>query len=167
MNHLSDDDIIRLVGDELPSEERRQIEAHIECCEQCRLRHNAVSSVDSLLDEWAVDTAGRDMLGQIRSRLTEEKRPCRLPYGLPSRRDRFRQVGRIAAAIIIGIGLGHTVGRLAKTPAPLAPTVVATASDQDVADEIGLYILESPASAGLFTTVLDITEAENGEGERR
>lgn len=163
MDHVSDSDIIRLVGDEMPVEGRRQVEAHLECCEQCRLRRDAAMSVDSVLGEWSVDTAGRDMLGSIHSRLTEERQSYKLPF----RRDRFTRVGRIAAAIVVGIGLGHTVGRLARSPASLAPTLVASASDQDIADELGLYVLESPASAGLFTTVLGMTEVENGEGGER
>ncbi len=154
MKHISRADLIRLAAEELPDRLPPDLQDHLQACDLCRAAHAEFSALRDLLGEWAVDTPSVDLLAAIEERLDAPRPVISRPQWSAAAR-----VSRIAAAVLIGVGLGHLAGRLSRTAAPQGPLTVAQATEHDMAHELGLGVLESPTPAGLFTTVLDLTDA--------
>jgi anti-sigma factor RsiW len=161
MRHISAEDLVSFASGGLSDERRQEVAAHLGVCDACRRSQDELTAVRDLLGEWKVNVGTRDSWPAIEQRL-DSGMPAILSPG-------WRRVGRIlriAAVLAIGVGLGHLVGRLA-WPSDL-PMVVASldATEQEATEELGLHAIEWPASAGLFPTVLDLTNAPEG-GEAR
>ncbi len=160
MKHVRKTDLIRLASGGFDDGERSDAEAHLEACEACRTALAEISAVRDLLDEWTVDAGSRDVWSSIEHRLDAPNVVRRRSW-----RRRVASASRIAAAILLGVGVGHAAGRLTWTadvaePAPMI--AVATASDEQAAMELGLYVFDSPTPAGLFAMVHDLTNAAGG-----
>jgi anti-sigma factor RsiW len=145
---------MRLVAEELPDRLRPDLQAHLQTCDLCRAAHAEFSALRDLLGEWTVDVPSRDLLAAIEGRLDAPR-----PVFLRPQWRAVAKISRIAAAVLIGVGLGHLAGRLSWTTTPQGPVTVAQATEQEMAHELGLGVLESPTPAGLFTTVHDLTDA--------
>ncbi len=162
MKHVSRPELIRLASGELDDGERSEAEAHVEACEACRTALAEVSALRDLLGEWTVDASSRDAWSSIEQRLDAPS-----TAGSRSRRRWVAGASRIAAAILLGAGVGHTAGRLAQTTdvaEPISMAAAETASDEQAAEELGLYVFDSPTPAGLYAMVHDLTSAA-AEGE--
>lgn len=160
MKHVSRPDLIRLASGELDGHARSEAEGHLEACATCRTTLAEVSAVRGLLDEWTVDAGSRDLWSSIERRLDESG-----AAGRRSWRRRLADVSKIAAAILLGMSIGHAAGRLTWTtneaePLPLA--IADTASGEQAAEELGLYVFDSPTPAGLYAMVHDLTNAATG-----
>jgi anti-sigma factor RsiW len=161
MRHVSPEDRVRLASGELSDERRREIEAHLDGCAECRRSQAELAAVRDLLGEWKVDAGPRDMWPAIERRLEDRARVTLRPH--------WRAAGwllRIAAAIVLGVGLGHLAGR-ATLPGG-APRQLASAeeAERQASEGLGLHAIEWPSAAGLFPTVLDLMDAPQG-GESR
>jgi anti-sigma factor RsiW len=154
MKHISRADLIRLAAEELPDRLRPDLQAHLRACDLCRAACAEFSALRDLLGEWTVDAPSDDLLPAIEGRLDAPRPVISRPQWSAAAR-----ISRIAAAMLIGVGLGHLAGRLSRTAPTQEPLTVAQASEHDMAHELGLGVLESPTPAGLFTTVLDLTDA--------
>jgi anti-sigma factor RsiW len=166
MRHVSEADLLAFASGELSDAKHREIEAHVSTCAACRRAQAETASVQGLLDEWDVDGADRDAWPAIERRLGEPA-----SVGVPRRWHVVARMSRIAAAVLLGVGLGHAAGRLTWRRGPIelattTPTHATAAFEHAAADELALYVLESPSSAGLFKTVLELTDASRGEEGR-
>lgn len=163
MGHVREADILALVSGELSDARHREIEAHVSACAACRRVRAETASVHGLLGEWGVDVADRDVWPAIERRLGAPT-----SVRVPRRWHVVARMSRIAAAVMLGVGLGHAAGRLTWTRgavefAATMPASALSAIEHAAADELALYVLESPSSAGLFRTVLELTDASRGE----
>lgn len=159
MSHLDETTLIKLVAGELPDDRRREVEAHLASCEDCRTLLDRHRAVYDILGEWRVDSATPDQWPAIERRL-EEWRPVIL-------RPIWAKVGRIsriAAAILVGVGAGYAGGRFATRDVTATPPFE-TISDEDALDAVGFSFIESPSATGLFTTVLDLASDAVEQGD--
>ena len=161
MRHVSPEDLVRLVSGQLPDAERLEAETHLRGCEGCRRSRDNIAAVHALLGEWKVDAQARDLWPAVERGLDAGGPAILHPRWAPASR-----LLRIAAAVVIAVGLGHAIGRLTSSPA--APVSVASLEGAEVqaADELGLHVMEWPSAAGLFPTVLDLSNAP-ASGEAR
>jgi anti-sigma factor RsiW len=158
MKHIEQTTLIKLVAGELSGDQRRDIEAHLASCDECRAALERQRTVYDVLGDWRLGAVALDQWPAVERRL-EDWRPVII-------RPIWAQVGRvsrIAAAVIVGVGAGYVGGRLATpnvTPTPTFETI----SDEDALDAVGFAVIESPSATGLFTTVLDLASdaAEQG-----
>ncbi len=160
MKHVSKPDLIRLASGELDGDERSEAVTHLANCKACRAPFEELSAEGSLLDEWTVEVGSRDVWSAIEQRLDQPGTIVRT-----SRSPRMLNASRIAAAILLAIGIGHTAGRLTWTANVAEPVRLATAepaSGERAAEELGLYVFDSPTPAGLYAMVHDLTDATPG-----
>jgi hypothetical protein len=161
MRHISAEDLVSFASGELSDERRQEVAAHLGVCDACRRSQAEFTGVCDLLGEWTVNTGARDLWPGI-----ERKLDSGMPAFFSRRWRRAGRILRIAAVLAIGVGLGHLVSRLT-WPSDLPITVASLdASEQEATEELGLHAIEWPASAGLFPTVLELTNAPEG-GEAR
>jgi len=163
MRHVREADLLALASGELSDARHREIELHVSSCAACRRAQAEMASVHGLLGEWDVDVGDRDAWQAIDRRLGAPA-----PVRVPRRWHGVARMSRIAAAVMLGVGMGHAAGRLTWTRGTLElattpPAFSTSAFEHAAADELALYVLESPSSAGLFKTVLELTDASRGE----
>ncbi|MBN2136882.1 MAG: zf-HC2 domain-containing protein [Sedimentisphaerales bacterium] len=112
MGHISEIELIEYVAGRLDASRREEVRAHIEGCEECLGRRREIAETWDALGQWDVDTAGRDVavrtvtLAEQGDGNSGQARLARiLRAGLVPR------VLRVAASIIIAVGVGHKLGR--------------------------------------------------------
>lgn len=156
MKHVSQTNLIKLAAGELPPEQRREVESHLASCRVCRTAAQQHAVVRDLLGDWAVDAGSRDVWSAIEPKL-DEPRIIRPAWG------RVYRLGRVAAVVVLGVGLGYGAGRLmgARPSAP-KPTLPVANADEALA-KLGFDAIESPSATGLFLAIVpDETSAAEG-----
>lgn len=161
MQHIGPSDFIRLVSGELPDARRREVETHLGACAACRREHAGFASVQTALGSWKVNTRSRDLRAAVGQKLD-----VRRSVAPPRSWRRLASAWRIAAALLIGVGLGHGVGRLTWSSLPTIEVAEWDGVEQQAVEELGLHAMEWPSSAGLFPTVLELIDAPAGEEAR-
>lgn len=130
MEHLSDIDILDLLGKAAPVEMRERWRSHLQDCATCRARRDALQATwDALGVLEGCDSV--DLLAGITARIAEGHRPAR---GIT-----LWELSRIAASVLIAAGIGYTAGKftLPKT------------SGQGVADASYFEFLAPESATGL------------------
>ncbi|MEW6252947.1 MAG: zf-HC2 domain-containing protein [Planctomycetota bacterium] len=162
MPHAHATDLIKLIAGELPPARAIELTTHLATCSACRRRYEEHTATHARLNEWLVPAAvHRDLLPLIEQRLAQPAR------AVPALWTRFARVARVAAAILVGVGLGYGAARgtLSQTPSDAAPGASADAQDQQLA-EAAVDFFAEPSPAGMYTTLVDLTTpSENGEGQ--
>ena len=161
MQHIGPIDFIRLASGELPDARRREVEAHLGACEVCRQKYAGFVSVWTMLGAWTVDAGARDQRAAVARKLD-----ARRSVVAPRSWRRAAPVWRIAAALVIGVGLGHLVGRLTWSSPATIEVAALDGAEQQAVEELGLQAMEWPSAAGLFPTVLELIDAPAGEEGR-
>ncbi len=116
MEHISEIELIEYVADRLRASRHEEVREHITACEECSGRWRGAVETWNALGQWNVDTADHDVAGRIIA-LAEKAESNRKQLRLP----RILRVGllptalRVAASIIIAIGVGHKLGKYSVT----------------------------------------------------
>jgi anti-sigma factor RsiW len=153
MKHVRESELIEMAADRLSEESVGRIRAHLEACADCRELLDEYRAIYRTLGNWDVDES-RDLWSQIAERLDQpEPRVLRSPWLSAAR------LTRVAAAVLVGVGLGYAAGRLW-----LSEPTVPVASGNDVDAVLALYTLENPSPAGLTVTVNELAEPDEAEG---
>ena len=137
MEHLSEKQLLDALGHQ--DFKDNTLEDHISECLSCRQRLAELRATWDVLGHWTVETPDIDLADRI------------LLKAQPIRTVRLRQpraLVRIAASIIIGIGLGSLLGR----PKP------AFISDHQVAQAMYLDLLTLDSSTGWTSPLFDDDE---------
>lgn len=150
MRHLREIELIELASGRAADD---VAQAHLEACESCRIRYEAVRHTHDALGRWTAEPAAGDLWPAVRRRLL--RRPAAAERSALRRASRLL---RVAAAIVIGIGLGHGAGRL-WTPGRTSTSTAAP----DVGDALALYALENPSPTGLMLVLEEAEGADGGE----
>lgn len=139
MEHLSDNQLLDILNRE--PDGNGPAHDHVAECPTCRQRLEILREPWDALGQWTVDDPGVDLTARI---MTQARpiRTIRLWQG--------RALGRIAATILIGLGLGALAGR--PKPAPV--------SEGHVAEAMYLDALALHSATGWASPLL--TEAEEG-----
>lgn len=124
MEHISEIELIEYVAGRLIASRQEEVREHITACEECSGRWREAVETWNVLGQWNVDAGDRDVAGRIIARAEEaesSRKQPRLPRIL--RVGLLRTALRVAASIIIAIGVGHQLGRYSVTGSmPSAPS---------------------------------------------
>ena len=113
--------ILRFLSGELEPDARRELQDHLEACSACRSAHEDLQASWNALGDWQVDVSAIDLTGRVLAQVDDaghsESQPLRLA---PSWTVPLRVAASILLAIGLGIGAGHLVpaGQSAAIPAP-------------------------------------------------
>jgi predicted anti-sigma-YlaC factor YlaD len=143
MSHPSERQLVDHARQRLFAEEARQVAAHLLTCAPCQERADQLADLWRILGSSDPSAPARDFTADILARL---------PQDTPQRRR--WEYARIAAAIVLAVGLGHIAARTLRTPAPPPPPDAAA-----VAETLGL---EALADAPDLDLVLQLAYAEEG-----
>jgi anti-sigma factor RsiW len=149
VEHVTANLAIRYVSGEMSPAERAALEAHVAGCSACRERVEAQRRLAEVLGAWETPARGVDLTAAVLDRLEAN------PKGRVRRLSLFGAL-RIAAAVVLGVGLGHAGARLVPAPdsAQMEPTDAPAPS---------YALLSEPDVVGLWVTYDDLAE-QDGEG---
>lgn len=157
MMHISQTNLIRLAAGELPPDERREAERHLDACAPCRQAFEGVRAVGDLLNEWSIDAPSRDTWSGIEQAL-DDRTVIRPVWAWVNR------LSRMAAVIVLGAGTGYGAGWLAKPRATQLTAELPAASADEALAAVGFEAIESPSATGLFSVMTpESAEEPNAE----
>ncbi len=116
MKHVNDIELIEYVAGKLTTSRNEYVREHIAACKECSDRWREAVEVWNALGQWSVDTADHDVTQRITA-LTEEAERGQKQHKIA----RDLQIGflpavvRVAASIIIAVGVGHKLGKYSVT----------------------------------------------------
>jgi len=116
MKHVNDIELIEYVAGKLTASRNEDVREHIAACKECSDRWREAVEVWNALGQWSVDTADHDVAQRITAKAEEEERNRK-----QHKNARDLQIGflpavvRVAASIIIAVGVGHKLGKYSVT----------------------------------------------------
>jgi anti-sigma factor RsiW len=115
MKHLDEIELMEHIAGNLTASRDSEVKEHLAMCEDCSKRRREAAETWRMLGQWNVDTAGHDVAEKItalaKSAGREQKQTEKA-----HRRVRFLPVVlRMAASIIIAVGVGHRLGKYSVT----------------------------------------------------
>lgn len=143
MSHPTERQLVDYARHGTRTDEARQVAAHLLSCADCQARADQLADLWRLLGSWETPAPARDFTTDVLARIPRET---------PQRRR--WEYARIAAAIVLAVGLGHLAARTLRTPVPPPPPDAAAA-----AENLGLDAL---AAAPDLDLVLQLAYAEEG-----
>ena len=160
MEHVRQTELIQLAANELMGARRAEVEQHLAACPECQARYAQQAATWGVLGEWTPDAPPVDLLARVERRL-DEAVVSRHPMWA-----RVWRVGRVAAAIAVGVGAGYGTARGWRPVEASTPAVVSAVDEQAALAALGLECLESPTPAGLYVTLQALTApAGHEEGQ--
>ena len=116
MKHVNDIELIEYVAGKLTASRNEEVREHMAACEECSDRERKAIELWNTLGQWNVDTTGHDVAGRITAIAEEAERKQKQGEKNHVLRVRFLPVVlRVAASIIIAIGVGHKLGKYSVT----------------------------------------------------
>ncbi len=161
MEHVRPTELIQLAAGELGSESRARVLQHLDTCAACAQVFKQQQRVHAVLGEWDVVPPGIDRVAGLARKLDSRPQVVIRPFW-----GSTAQAGRVAAAVLLGVGLGYGAAR-AFTPGsqspPAAPAVAQAETPRSA--ESPVDVLADPSPAGLYAALLDMTApADDEEG---
>jgi anti-sigma factor RsiW len=148
VDHVNARQVIRHVAGELTPDERARIDAHAAACADCRARIAQQQALHAALAGWTAEPPSVDLTAATLRRL--DAGPA-----TPVWRIRLAPAMRVAAAVVVGVGVGYAAGRWARAPGTadrVAPVVEATPPSYG--------LLSEPGVVGLWVTYDELTDPD-------
>lgn len=156
MQHLTEAQLLDLIGGHSGSDERAAAEDHLAACESCRRLNQQLVNTWEVLGQWETIRPGRDISERIVIAAGSRGMRC------PSAWRRFALVAlKTAASIVLAAAIGYAAGRSYRSE----PSAAARNLKQQAAASLYLDTFESGTPAGLSEYVLAATK-ESGEKEQ-
>ncbi len=133
MDHLTDKQLLNILAQ--PTLDR-DLTDHVAGCESCAQRLQSLKEPWDVLGQWAVDSPDIDLTNRIMSKVQADA---------PIFLQQPRALIRIAASIIIGVGVGSWLGQTTAHPV----------SDQQVTEAMYLDVLTLNSSTGWTSPLLE------------
>ena len=116
MKHVSDIEVIEYVAGRLTASRHEEVREHIAVCQECSGRWKETVETWNALGQWDVDTTDHDAATRIIA-LAEKAERSQKPHKIRRLlRVRFLPaMVRVAASIIIAVGVGHKLGAYSVT----------------------------------------------------
>ena len=147
MNHPTERQLMEHVTRRLDPAEAEPLQVHLLGCAGCRIRAEKLAALQPVLGEWETSAGAQDFAPAILAAVDRDARAQKRPW----------DYARVAAAVVLALGLGHVAARSLRTaPADLPRVDVATASET-----VGLDSLAGNDSADL-DFVLQLAQVEGG-----
>jgi anti-sigma factor RsiW len=142
MDHLSDSQLLNQLPGTAAVRTAQAENEHLQTCAACRERLTTLQALWNHLGEWTPPQAAKDLGQRILEALPDQ----------PQRQTttgNWRRTFKVAAALLVAVGLGHMAGRFAWKPATQPPpdeTAAAKALYLDDANtaEVLLAAINSP-----------------------
>jgi len=116
MKHVNDIEMIEYVAGKLTASRNEEVREHMAACEECSDRRRKAVEVWNALGKWSVDTAEHDVTQRISAIAEEEERSRKQHKNARELQIGFLPVvARVAASIIIAVGVGHKLGKYSVT----------------------------------------------------
>jgi anti-sigma factor RsiW len=110
VHHVSPNQVVRFVAGELSADERGVLQAHLAACRACRAQVEAQQALHETLGDWVAEPAGLEVT-EATLRLVDAAAALPPQGSGASQRSRLVAALRVAAAVGLGVGLGHATGR--------------------------------------------------------
>ena len=146
MKHINEIELREYVAGKLNALGNEKVREHLEACKECSVRWRKAVELWKSLGQWSVDTAGHDVAGRITAIAEREQRQSEKTHILPI--GFLPVVLRIAASIIIAVGVGHKLGNYSVTgnvpaePASQNSPEYLAALSLEWSSELAWFILE-------------------------
>ena len=116
MKHVNDIELIEYVAGNLTASRDGEVREHLAACEECSQRQREAAEMWNALGQWNVDTTDHDVAGRITALAENAGREQRQGEKTHVLRVGFLPVVlRVAASIIIAVGVGHRLGKYSVT----------------------------------------------------
>ena len=116
MKHVNDIEFIEYVAGNLTESRAGEVREHLAVCEECSARRLEAAEMWNALGQWSVDTTEHDVTGRITALDEKTDRDQRQRKKLHVLRFGFLPVVmRVAASIIIAVGVGNRLGKYSVT----------------------------------------------------
>jgi len=153
MKHVNDIELIEYMAGNLAESRDGEVREHLAACDECSERWREAANMWDALGQWSVDTADHDVAGRIAALAEKTDRDQRQRKKLHVLRSGFLPVIlRVAASIIIAVGVGHRLGKYSVTgkmePAAVSKDrpVYLSALGLEWSSELAWLILEDDSS---------------------
>jgi hypothetical protein len=154
MEHLDDIELIEYVAGNLAEPRAAEVREHIAACQECSQRVREADKLWNTLGHWEVEPARHDVAGRMTTLAHEDRAEAvHGPATYVLRKEFLLQALRVAASILIAVGLGHKLGEYS-----LAGKKAQIASSQQKPEYLAALGLEW--SSGLAWLVLEDDPAE-------
>jgi hypothetical protein len=161
VTHLSDKTLLEILAGRIGFAEDPASGAHLAECSTCTRRLSDSQATWSVLGEWTLERPTPDLRDSIESAIDADA-----TQGTRVLQPRSRWMGltRIAASIVLSVGLGHAAGRLFR-PAPSdMPCAMTAVTPDDVVELLSLDVLARSSPVGLIDVVEDAQVPESMGG---
>jgi len=116
MKHVNDIELIEYVAGNLTESRASEVREHMAVCEECSTRRLEATEMWNALGQWSVNITEHDVAGKITALAENAGREQRQGKITHVRRFGFVPVVmRVAASIIIAVGVGHRLGKYSVT----------------------------------------------------
>ncbi|KPK72936.1 MAG: hypothetical protein AMJ79_15450 [Phycisphaerae bacterium SM23_30] len=103
MEHISDINMLDMLGGHIDENKHRQLMHHIDDCPDCRRRWQEYRRTWQVLAEFDADVSHVDLVDRINSALSKTSAPSSFPFA--------GSLLRIAASILLAVVIGHLAGK--------------------------------------------------------
>ncbi len=154
MKHLSELELVLWASGQVPAGNRPELARHIEQCPECAARARELTQSWALLGQWTPQAPEVDLTAAVLAQVRQEARSHTVV--VPLRRWVWPMT-KLAAAVALAAGVGHTAGRLSWQPP--APINSAPVDQQQVLADLQLNVLGSLSPAGLAAAMDSLHDA--------
>ncbi len=111
MKHVNETEWNEYLAGVCETDRAAWIDAHVKDCPTCEVARQRAIALDKMLGDWQVDTAGRSVADNVLQAVESNAKIAEAA----SRRSLYRRIwrvtGRVAAAVVLGVSLGHWAGK--------------------------------------------------------
>ena len=116
MKHVDEIELMEYIAGNLTASRDGEVKEHLAMCEECSDRRREATEMWKALGQWDVDTTDHDVAGRITALAGSAGGEQRQSEKTHILRARFLPVVlRVAASVIIAVGVGHRLGKYSVT----------------------------------------------------
>ena len=155
MKHVNDIEMQKYIAGKLTATANEEVQEHLVICQECSDRWRKAAELWDALGQWDIDTAGHDVTERVLA-LAEQESQYRIKHNNIHKlwKEYLPVVLRVAASIIIAIGVGQKLGRYSVTrETPKAPVSTVNPEYLSVlslewSSELAWFILDDQSNGG-------------------
>lgn len=110
MKHINQTEFLEYLAGSLKAPEKERFLKHLAQCHKCSERLKDIAETWDTLGQWNIDTTEHDMTGKIIAS-AQKTNISQIPLELRRKTKLWPEVLRVAASIIIAVGIGHNIGK--------------------------------------------------------
>ncbi len=150
MEHVNDIELIELAAGRLDSTRCAAVQEHLAACRECRARSEEIAAAWRALAAWEAPSARGGFAADVMDAARRDRARAPRILGL-----RWRAVRRLAASVLAAALAGYAAGRWLRPP---ARPQHAAAEEQQLIEELRLYVLNNVSPTGIAGALLDAPE---------